>query len=103
MVDDTRIFCTPNKTVGEATFPSALVTLFEVSSSGTLVPVSKDGSESYFGFAAAFEKIEPQSVRLSEQGSIVLTVHGSGFEAQDVHLYQVVIGMSSFLIVIPNE
>ena len=92
VADHARLSCTPNKTVGQATFPSALVTLFEVSSSGTLLPVSKDGEESYFGFAAAFESIEPQGVRLSEQGSITLTIRGIGFEAKDLHLYQVVIG-----------
>ena len=92
VADHSRLACTPNKTVGQATFPSALVTLFEVSSSGTLLPVSKDGDESYFGFAAAFESIQPQGVRLSEQGSITLTIRGIGFEAKDLHLYQVVIG-----------
>lgn len=83
-------------TVGAATFPSALVTLFEVAGSGHLIPhlipVSKEGRESYFEFAAAVSSIEPGSVQLSAQGSIVLTVHGLGFQAADVDMYGVVLG-----------
>ena len=92
VLDDRHLICKPNKTVGAATFPSALVTLFEVAGSALLIPVSKNGTESYFQFAASVASIEPDSIQLTAQGSLVLTVHGLGFQAADVDLYRLVLG-----------
>jgi hypothetical protein len=91
--------------VGEATFPLSLITVFRIlegedaegssapcqTSSCSLKPLIKLGSEGHFGFQSAFHSIAPTSSHMV-LGSVILTIHGHGFREQTAMHYECVVG-----------
>ena len=76
-LNTTTLECSIERSVGEVSFPMALVTVLQVTEGGALSPVAKSGVPEYFAFLPAWIRSSPASVFAA--GGEIVTIFGLGF------------------------